>query len=114
MSGRNGTRRNLTDEKADISDAIKQVAMADRVRAIDSVGENGDRVATCSEGGLVRRAFDPVGTSRDDNSFLCGNGTGEFPSHVFTVGGACPSPVIVTRSLIGRERKDDVPRVHST
>ena len=39
----------------------EQVAMADRVRAINSVGEDGDRVATCGERGLVRRALDPVG-----------------------------------------------------
>lgn len=46
--------------------------MADRVRAVDSVGEDGDRVAACGEGGLVRRAFDAVGTSRDDNPFVAG------------------------------------------
>lgn len=66
--------------------------MADRVRAINSVGEDRDRVATCGKGGLVRRAFDPIGTSRDDNPFLCGNGTGEFPGYVLAVGRACPSP----------------------
>lgn len=65
--------------------------MADRVRAIDSVGEDRDRVATCGKGGLVRRAFDPVGASRNDNSFVCGNGTGEFPSHEVAVGRAGPS-----------------------
>lgn len=45
MSGRHGTRRKLANEKANIGDAIKQVAMADRVRAVNSVGEDGDRVA---------------------------------------------------------------------
>ena len=65
--------------------------MADRVRAVDSVGEDGDRVAACGEGGLVRRAFDAVGTSRDDNPFVAGNGTGKFPGYILTVGGACPS-----------------------
>ena len=66
--------------------------MADRVRAIDSVGEDRDRVATCREGRMVRRTLDPVGTSRDDNPFVGSNGTGEFPRHILTVGGACPSP----------------------
>jgi hypothetical protein len=91
VSGWNGTGRNLANEKADIGDAIEQVAMADRVRAINSVGEDGDRVATCGERGLVRRAFDPVGTSRDDNPFVGGNGTGELPGNILSVGGACPS-----------------------
>ncbi len=53
MSGWNGTRRNLADEKANIGDAIKQVAMADRVRAINSVGEDGDSATTRGECGLV-------------------------------------------------------------
>ncbi|BAU32783.1 uncharacterized protein MalAC0309_1938 [Microcella alkaliphila] len=65
--------------------------MADRVRAINSVGEDCDRVATCGECGLVRRDFDPVGTSRNDNSFVGGNGTGELPGYMLSVGGACPS-----------------------
>ena len=38
MPGRNGTGRNFANKQADVSDAIKQVAMADRVRAINSVG----------------------------------------------------------------------------
>lgn len=56
--------------------------MADRVRAIDSVGEDHDRVATCTASRLVRRTLDPVGTSRDDNPFV-GNRrrTGEFRAH---------------------------------
>ena len=37
-------------KKTDISDAIKQVALTDGVRTIDSVGEDGDRVATRREG----------------------------------------------------------------
>lgn len=64
--------------------------MADRAWTIDSVGEDGDRVATCRERGLVRRAFDPVGTSRNHYSFVGGNRTGQLPSNVFAVGGACP------------------------
>ena len=91
VSGWNGTGRNLANEKANIGYAIKQVAMADRVRAINSVGEDGDRVATRGECGLVRRAFDPVGASRDDNPFFRGNGTGKFPGYMLTVGGAGPS-----------------------
>ena len=85
MSGWDGTGRNLANEKANIGDAIKQVAMADRVRAVNSAGEDGDRVAACGEGGLVRRAFDAVGTSRDDNPFVAGNGTGKFPGYILTV-----------------------------
>nr|WP_245793821.1 hypothetical protein [Buchananella hordeovulneris] len=50
MPSRNDAGRNLAYEKTDISDAIKQVAMADGVRTIDSVGEDGDRVATRREG----------------------------------------------------------------
>lgn len=53
VPSRNGAGRNLAREKTDSSDAIKQVAMADGVRTIDSVGEDGDRVATRREGGLV-------------------------------------------------------------
>ena len=47
VSGWNGTGRNLANEKANIGDAIKQVAMADRVRAVNSAGEDGARVAAC-------------------------------------------------------------------
>ena len=79
------TAARLMSNQADIGDAIKQVAMADRVRAINAVGEDGDRVAACGEGGLVRRAFDAVGTSRDDNPFVAGNGTGKFPGYILTV-----------------------------
>ena len=78
MSGWNGTGRNLANEKADIGDAIEQVAMADRVRAINSVGEDGDRVATCGERGLVRRALDPVGTTSHDYSVLIGQVSGQI------------------------------------
>jgi len=53
VSSRNGAGRNLACEKAEISDAIKQVAMAGRVRTVNSVGEDGDGVATRREGGLV-------------------------------------------------------------
>ena len=42
-------------------------------------------IAACGEGGLVRRAFDAVGTSRDDNPFVAGNGTGKFPGYILTV-----------------------------
>ena len=92
MSGRNGAGRNFANEKADIGDAVEQVAMANRVGAINSVGEDGDRVSTCGEDGLVRRAFDSVGTSRNDYSFVGGNGTSEFPGYILAVGRACPSP----------------------
>lgn len=91
MPGRNGTGRNFANKQADVSDAIKQVAMADRVRAINSVGEDRDHVATCREGRLLRRTLDAVSTSRDDNPFVGSNGTGKFPRHILTVGGACPS-----------------------
>lgn len=39
----------------------------------------------------MRRAFDAVGTSRDDNPFVGGNRTGEFPGYILNIGGACPS-----------------------
>ena len=40
----------------------------------------------------MRRAFDSVGTSRNDYSFVGGNGTSEFPGYILAVGRACPSP----------------------
>ena len=56
--------------------------MPSRVRTIDAVGEDRDRVASCGEGSLVCGTFDPVGTAGDDYSFVGSGGGGQFAGNV--------------------------------
>ena len=67
MAGRRCTGCDFADQKTDIGDTTEQFAVARRIRAINSVRQDCDGVASGGERRAMGGTFDAVSTARNDD-----------------------------------------------
>ncbi len=87
MAGRRCTWCHFAHQQTDIGDTTEQLAVARWIRAINTIRQDCDGVATKGQCCAMGRPFDAVSTARNDDPLGGGQVGGERPGNVLAVGG---------------------------